>query len=103
MLGLFWKKTTNRGAIVGALSSIPIALFFKFVEVPRMQPWMHQMGMTALLTMLVIAVVSYLENKGADDEKGIDFNDSLFKTSPLFNIGAFAVMVVTAALYALFW
>jgi SSS family solute:Na+ symporter len=29
MLGLFWKKTTNKGAIVGALVSIPIAMYFK--------------------------------------------------------------------------
>ena len=29
LLGLFWKKTTNRGAIVGALASIPIAMYFK--------------------------------------------------------------------------
>ncbi len=103
VLGLFWKKTTNRGAIVGALTSIPIALLFKFVDIPGMQPWMHQMGMTALLTMLVIAVVSYLQNNGSDDEKGIEFSDNLFKTSPIFNIGAFAVMVILAALYALFW
>jgi len=103
VLGLFWKKTTNRGAIIGALASIPIALFLKFVAIPGMKPWMHQMGMTALLTMLVIVVVSYLQNNGADDEKGIEFSDNLFKTSPIFNIGAFAVMVILAALYALFW
>src|SRR6056297_1866422 len=29
MLGLFWKKTTNRAAIWGVLVSIPIALYFK--------------------------------------------------------------------------
>ena len=29
MLGLFWKKTTNKGAIIGTLSSIPIAMYFK--------------------------------------------------------------------------
>ncbi len=29
LLGLFWKKTTNKAAIIGALVSIPIAMFFK--------------------------------------------------------------------------
>src|SRR5690606_14525356 len=29
MLGLFWKKTTNKAAIIGALSSIPIAFYLK--------------------------------------------------------------------------
>jgi SSS family solute:Na+ symporter len=29
ILGLFWKKATNKAAIVGVLSSIPIAMYFK--------------------------------------------------------------------------
>ena len=110
MLGLFWKKTTNKAAIIGALVSIPIALYFKvapsgwstnsfFVDVP----FLDQMGYTALLTMLVIVLISLTQNKGEDDPKGIPITKGLFKTSPLFNIGAFAVMVIIAMLYALFW
>jgi SSS family solute:Na+ symporter len=119
MLGLFWKKTTNKGAIVGALASVPIALYFKvapngwsttnwffsfFPETMYLNvPFMDQMGYTLLLTMGVIAVVSYMQHKGADDEKGILITKELFKTTPLFNIGAFAVMLIVAALYATFW
>lgn len=110
LLGLFWKKTTNKAAIIGALVSIPIAMYFKvapkgwsnssfFVDVP----FMDQMGYTALLTMLVIAVVSYVQHKGADDEKGIDITKDLFKTSPIFNIGAFSVLLILVALYSVFW
>ena len=110
MLGLFWKKTTNKGAIIGALVSIPIAMYFKvapkgwstsalFLDLP----WMDQMGYTAVLTMIVIALVSYFQHKGKDDEKGIEISKELFKTSPLFNIGSFAVMIVLVALYAVFW
>jgi SSS family solute:Na+ symporter len=110
MLGLFWKKTTNKAAIVGALASIPIALYFKvapngwstsplFVDVP----FMDQMGYTFLLTMGVIALVSYVQHKGADDKKGIPITKESFRTSPLFNIGAFAVLLIVAALYASFW
>jgi len=110
ILGLFWKKTTNKGAIVGALASIPIAMYFKvapkgwsdsmfFVEVP----FMDQMGYTALLTMLVIALVSYSEHRGADDKKGIDLKKGIFNTGPIFNIGSFAVMIILVVLYAMFW
>ncbi|WP_418602873.1 sodium/sugar symporter [Hwangdonia sp.] len=110
LLGLFWKKTTNKAAIIGALASIPIAMYFKvapkgwstspfFVDVP----FMDQMGLTLLLTMLVIAIFSYIQHKGADDEKGIPITKQLFKTSPLFNIGSFAVMIILTVLYALFW
>jgi SSS family solute:Na+ symporter len=110
LLGLFWKKTTNKAAIIGALASIPIAMYFKFapkgwstsaffVDVP----FMDQMGYTLLLTMAVIAICSYIQHNGADDARGITITKQLFKTSPLFNIGAFAIMLVLTVLYALFW
>ena len=110
LLGLFWKKTTNKGAIFGALVSIPIAMYFKvapkgwstsafFVDVP----FMDQMGYTLLLTMIVIAIYSYLQHKGIDDKKGIDISKQMFKTSPLFNIGSFAVMLLLVVLYSVFW
>lgn len=110
MLGLFWKKTTNKAAIVGALTSIPIAMYFKvapngwssnalFVNIP----FMDQMAYTVLLTMIVIGAVSLLQNNGKDDAKGIPITKQLFKTSPTFNIGAFAIMLILVALYAMFW
>jgi len=110
LLGLFWKKTTNKAAIVGALFSIPIAMYFKvapkgwstspiFVDIP----WMDQMGYSAILTGIVIVAISLLQNKGANDEKAIPLNKQLFKTSPGFTIGAFAVMLIVVALYSLFW
>ena len=110
MLGLFWKKTTNRGAIIGALVSIPIAMYFKvapngwstsslFIDVP----FIDQMGYTALLTALVIIIASLVQNKGKDDKKGINLGGRMFKTTPLFNIGAFAVLIILTVLYAMFW
>ncbi len=110
LLGLFWKKTTNKGAIIGALVSIPIAMYFKvapkgwststfFMDVP----FMDQMGYTCILTMLVIVLVSLNENKGVDDSKAIPISRNMFKTKPKFNIGAFAIMIILVVLYSLFW
>jgi len=110
LLGLFWKKTTNKAAIVGALVSIPIAMYFKiapkglstspfFVDVP----FMDQMGYTLILTMIVIILYSLMQHKGADDKKGIEITKGMFKTSPVFNIGSFAVMIILVVLYSLFW
>lgn len=110
ILGLFWKKTTNKAAIIGALASIPVAMYFKvapkgwstsvlFVDVP----FMNQMGYTFILTMIIMVLVSYFQLKGADDKKGIEIKKELFKTSPLFNIGAFAIIIILIVLYALFW
>ena len=100
LLGLFYKKTTNQAAIIGALLSVPIAIGFKFV--PGM-PFMNQMGLTAVATMLVIIVVSHMTGKGEDDAKGIDIGGGLFKTNATFNIWAFVICLLTAMLYAIFW
>jgi SSS family solute:Na+ symporter len=110
LMGLFWKKSTNNGAIWGALLSIPIALYFKvapngwsssalFVNIPFMQ----QMLITCLATIFIIASISYLENKGADDEKGLEHKRELFRTSKEFNISATIIFIICAFLYAFFW
>jgi SSS family solute:Na+ symporter len=110
VLGLFWKKATNRAAIIGVLTSIPIAMYFKigpkgwidswiFVDLP----FLHQMGITALLTMLIIIVMSSVQLKGSYDSKGIQISRETFKTSPSFNIGSFTVMICLVILYAFFW
>ena len=99
---------------MGALSSIPIAMFLKIGNkgwldgtgmesiFPKL-PWMDQMGLTALITMAVIILVSYRGNKGAEDEKGINLPKGIFKTSPSFNIGAFAIMLILTVIYSLLW
>lgn len=114
ILGLFWKKTTNKAAIWGALLSIPIAMFFKvgpkgwatggsFEGFFPSLPFLDQMGYTTLLTMGIIAAISWTQNKGADDEKGFAIQKETFSTSTSFTISAFAVMIVLAFLYAFFW
>ena len=57
LLGLFWKKTTNNAAIWGVLASLVIALLFKFIPIPGLEPWMHQMGMTFILTSIIIILI----------------------------------------------
>ncbi len=110
MLGLFWKRTSARAAVVGAIASIPIALFFKvgpnqWSDLPIFpsMPFMHQMGLTFLLTALLMVVISIMNNPSGKDEKGIEIQSGLFKTNATFNVAAVVVMLVLATLYALFW
>jgi SSS family solute:Na+ symporter len=109
LMGLFYKKSTNNAAIWRAILSIPIALYFKvapkdwsdtsiFMELPLM----HQMGYTCIATILIIALISYLEGN-KDDSKGINITKNLFSTDKTFNIAAFSVLLITAFLYAMFW
>lgn len=110
LAGLFYKRATNNAAILGVVSSIPIALYFKvapngwsdaaiFVRIP----FMNQMMITAVLTFLIIVVLSHLQGKGKVDEKGIIIENDTFRTSPAFNIGAAIILVICTALYAYFW
>ena len=63
---------------------------------------MHQMGYTCLVTLALIAFISYLDGN-KDDSKGINLTKELFATNSTFNIGAFSVVLITAFLYAMFW
>jgi len=104
LMGLFYKKATNNAAIWGVILSIPIALYFKiapenwmFVNIP----FMHQMLITCLGTILIIYVISYLEGN-KDNPKAIILSKDLFSTSSAFNISAFIVLLITVFLYAFF-
>lgn len=114
ILGLFWKKTTNQGAIIGVLLSIPVAMFFKiapkgwasgtaFESICPNVPFLDQMGYTTLITMAIIMLLSWLQNKGAEDSKGFVVTKETFRTSATFNISAFAIMIILVFLYAKFW
>jgi solute:Na+ symporter, SSS family len=110
LAGLFYRRATNNAAIWGVILSIPIALYFKvapngwsdaaiFVTLP----FLHQMMITAILSFLVIVVISHIEAKGAIDPKAIDLTPDLFKTNSTFNIGATIVLLICIFLYSVFW
>ena len=110
LMGLFYKKASNNGAIWGVISSIPIAMYFKvgpngwssLALFNHNIPFMNQMLITCLATMFIIFVISKIEGS-SDDPKGIVITRTLFSTSKVFNISAFSICIITAFLYAFFW
>jgi len=101
VMGLFWKKTTNKAAIVGVISSAFVALLLKSAIVDL--PWMDQMFYTCIITMVIIGGVSLTTSENDDDPKGIALTSKIFKTDSVFNICAYAVLIIVAVLYAIFW
>jgi SSS family solute:Na+ symporter len=81
IMGLFWKKTTNKAAIIG----------------------LDQMFYTCIITMVIIAGVTLTTSDTDDDPKGISLTAKLFKTDPVFNISSYIIIIILAVLYALFW
>jgi SSS family solute:Na+ symporter len=114
LLGMFYKKATNRSAIFGALFSIVFAFYLKVGQNGWLAgtsvaglfpsfPWMDQMLIVCLGTMLVMAIYSYFETKGANDAKGIPLKKSTFYTDPIFNILSTVVILILTVIYAIFW
>lgn len=101
LLGLFWKKTTNKGAVTGVLLSVPIALALKFL--PINMPFIDQMFYTCVLTMAIIVMVSLCTCEGADDPKGITLTSDMFQTKRDFHIAAYAILMLLVVIYAVFW
>ncbi|MEY0452086.1 sodium/sugar symporter [Proteus terrae] len=101
LLGLFWKKTNAKGAIIGVVLSIPFALFLKLM--PLGMPFLDQMMYTFMFTTVVIALVSLTSTKTDDSEGAIALTDKTFKTQSGFNIASYAIMIILCVLYAVFW
>lgn len=101
LMGLFWKKATNKGAIWGILSSIPIALLFKFLPVEM--PFMDQMFYTCLITVVVIFMVSLTSCPTEDDPKAIKLTADIFKTDKIFNLCAYIICILLAVIYTIFF
>ncbi|MBV6641138.1 MAG: sodium/sugar symporter [Cyclobacteriaceae bacterium] len=110
LTGLFWKKSTNNAAIWGVILSIPIAMYFKVApngwsdaSIFVTLPFLHQMMITCIASIIIIMIISHLEAGGKDNEKGIVLSKKLFETSPTFNISAITIALILVVLYALFW
>jgi len=101
MLGLFWKKATNKGAIWGIILSIPIALAFKIL--PFEMPFMDQMFYTFIITMVIIMMVSLTSCETEDDARCIPLTANLFKTDSVFNVCAYIICILLVVIYSIFF
>ncbi len=101
LMGLFWKKTNVKGAIVGVMASIPVALALKFLPVEM--PFLDQMFYTLLITMVIIVGISLSTGKGDDNPKAIPLLRETFVTGKAFNISAYIMMIILVVLYTVFW
>ena len=101
LMGLFWKKTTAKAAVIGVIASIGIAFLLKLPALAL--PFLDQMFYTAILTMVLMVGISLTTNPNDDDEKAIHLTSETFRTTKGFAIGSYMLMVVLALLYTVFW
>lgn len=101
LMGLFWKKTTTKAAIIGVLVSIPVAMMLKFL--PTQLPFLDQMFYTCLITIATIFMISLSTAERDENPKAIPLNKENFITGKQFNIAAYIILTILVVLYTVFW
>lgn len=101
MMGLFWKKATPNAALVSAVLSIPLSVVFKFWT-PEVA-FLNRMLIVFGISVVLIVIISLLENQGADHPKAINTEDVERVSDPVYNVAAFGILAITGALYLIFW
>lgn len=100
LLGLFWKRANEAGAITAAVISVVLSYVLK-VMAPTL-PFMDRMGVVFLVALALAIAVSLLTRSQAATDT-IQTKDVDYSTGMDFNIGALAVVLALIALYASFW
>jgi SSS family solute:Na+ symporter len=100
VLGLFWKRANEAGALTAALGSFVLSVALKLAW-PSL-PFMDRVGLVFLLALVLAVVVSML-TPAAPARDCIRTDDVSYRTRTSFNVASVAVIAIVAALYTLFW
>ncbi|AJA07319.1 Sodium/glucose cotransporter [Sphingopyxis fribergensis] len=100
LLGLFWKRANEAGAIAAAIASVLLSYAFK-IGMPDF-PFMNRMGLVFLIS-LALAVGISLTFKARGDANRISMQGVTFATPTTFNVAGVGVILILIALYATWW
>ena len=100
LLGLFWKRANEAGALAAAISSFVLSIVMK-LGLPSM-PFINRVGLVFLAALALGVAVSLLSRNRRESDL-IRTDDVSYRTTGVFNVGAFAVIAVLTALYVVFW
>ena len=100
LLGLFWPRATEAGALAGAIGSVVMSLimwkFFNDI------PFMNRMSII-FFASLALAVVVSLVKPQASGANLVTREGVTFRTTAGFNTGAGIVIAILVLLYATWW
>jgi solute:Na+ symporter, SSS family len=100
LLGLFWKKASEAGAIAAAIASVVLSYLGKQYW-PDL-PFIDRMGLVFLASALLAIAVSLARPAHAERSR-IDRGEIDFATSRSFNVAGLGVIAILVALYATWW
>ncbi|NCU11767.1 MAG: sodium/solute symporter [Sphingomonadaceae bacterium] len=100
LLGLFWKKASEAGAIGAAAASVILSYLLK-IYFPAI-PFMDRMGIVFLASLGLAVTLSYLVPAAANSDR-ITTDGVSYRTTSGFNVASAAVIAILVALYATWW
>jgi len=118
LLGLFWKRATETGAIAAAVGSVALSILYKFAgylaqfasdqQVSQVLkdmgnvPFMNRMGYIFLICLGLAVITSYFQ-KLKPENVTVDVSNVDYSTTTSFKIAAGAIIAILVALYATWW
>jgi SSS family solute:Na+ symporter len=108
LLGLFWPRATEAGALVGAVASVVMSFIFWFpadwggFAALNAVPFINRMSIVFIIS-LALAVFVSLARPAPATRNLITMEGVSFRTSTGFNIAALIIVLILVALYATWW
>lgn len=108
LLGFFWKKTTTRAALIGALITIPLSVLLKWLPIYTQEafpsiPFLNRMVITFIVVSVVMIITSLYFSKNDPEPKAMEVSADMFSVSNSFWVASILIFGILAALYTVFW
>jgi SSS family solute:Na+ symporter len=100
LIGLFWKRGTESGALAAAVASVVLS-WVGYQFVPGL-PFLDRMGLVFLASLGLAVAVSLMTPQRAETNL-IVTRDVSFATPPSFNFASLGVILILIALYTTWW
>ena len=122
ILGFFWKKATSSAALFATIGGFCLSLLLKFLPVWTDLSWLagmgfsvknvagvyeipflDRMGFVFLFCVMGMYVISISQRKQMAENKGLEIDANMFRTSTGFTVGALLIIGLLVALYGIYW
>jgi SSS family solute:Na+ symporter len=126
IMGFFWKKTSSNAAMFATIGGFVLSVIFKFLPnfmnleflhstgfsalVPQEDgtslyeiPFIDRMGFVFAICVILMIVISLIDQKRGLKTKGLEIDSSMFKVNNAFLAGSLLIIGILVALYTVFW
>ena len=126
IMGFFWKKTSSNAAMFATIGGFILSVIFKFLPkfmnleflhstgfsalVPQEDgtslyeiPFIDRMGFVFAICVIIMIVISLIDQKRGLKTKGLEIDPSMFKVNNAFLAGSLIIVGILVALYSVFW